>query len=78
MTKKHLPLDELSGAIGRILGLLLTEEKVDQAVQSLSQAIKESVPGSIGACCFHPGFPGPQDQYRFYGQHCGASGPPAI
>jgi GAF domain-containing protein len=49
MTKKHLPLDELSGAIGRILGLLLTEEKVDQAVQSLSQAIKESVPGTLGA-----------------------------
>jgi len=49
MTKKQLPLDELSGAIGRILGLLLTEEKVDHAVQSLSQAIKESVPGAIGA-----------------------------
>ncbi|BCW51809.1 hypothetical protein StoSoilB13_41510 (plasmid) [Arthrobacter sp. StoSoilB13] len=49
MTKKHLPLDELSGAIGRILGLLLTEEKVDQAVQSLSLAIKESVPGTLGA-----------------------------
>ncbi|WP_458107880.1 GAF and ANTAR domain-containing protein [Arthrobacter sp. R3-55] len=49
MTKKQLPLDELSVAIGRILGLLLTEEKVDQAVQSLSRAIKESVPGSIGA-----------------------------
>ncbi|MDI2036044.1 GAF domain-containing protein [Paenarthrobacter nitroguajacolicus] len=49
MTKKHLPLDELSGAIGRILGLLLTEEKVDHAVQSLSQAIKDSVPGAIGA-----------------------------
>ncbi|MGO4588158.1 GAF domain-containing protein [Paenarthrobacter sp. 2TAF44] len=49
MTKKQLPLDELSGAIGRILGLLLTEEKVDQAVQSLSQAIKESVPGTLGA-----------------------------
>jgi len=49
MTKKQLPLDELSGAIGRILGLLLTEEKVDQAVHSLSQAIKESVPGTLGA-----------------------------
>jgi len=49
MTKKQLPLDELSGAIGRILGLLLTEEKVDHAVQNLSQAIKESVPGTIGA-----------------------------
>jgi GAF domain-containing protein len=49
MTKKHLPLDELSGAIGRILGLLLTEEKVDQAVQSLSQAIRDSVPGALGA-----------------------------
>ncbi|TVU59522.1 GAF and ANTAR domain-containing protein [Paenarthrobacter nitroguajacolicus] len=49
MTKKQLPLDELSTAIGRILGLLLTEEKVDHAVQSLSQAIRESVPGTIGA-----------------------------
>ncbi|UKA50177.1 GAF and ANTAR domain-containing protein [Arthrobacter sp. FW305-123] len=49
MTKKQLPLDELSGAIGRILGLLLTEEKVDHAVQNLSQAIKESVPGTLGA-----------------------------
>jgi len=49
MTEKQLPLDELSGAIGRILGLLLTEEKVDQAVQNLSQAIKESVPGTLGA-----------------------------
>ncbi|ABM06584.1 GAF and ANTAR domain-containing protein [Paenarthrobacter aurescens] len=49
MTKKQLPLDELSTAIGRILGLLLTEEKVDHAVQNLSQAIRESVPGTIGA-----------------------------
>ncbi|MFE4196220.1 GAF and ANTAR domain-containing protein [Paenarthrobacter sp. NPDC056912] len=44
-----LPLDELSTAIGRILGLLLTEEKVDHAVQRLSQAVKESIPGTLGA-----------------------------
>lgn len=49
MTKKQLPLDELSTAIGRILGLLLTEEKVDDAVQNLSQAIWDSVPGTLGA-----------------------------
>jgi len=49
MTKKQLPLDELSTAIGRILGLLLTEEKVDHAVQNLSQAIWDSVPGTLGA-----------------------------
>lgn len=49
MTKNHLPLDELSVAIGRILGLLLTEEKVEDAVQKLSLAIRDSVPGTIGA-----------------------------
>jgi GAF domain-containing protein len=49
MTKKQLPLDELSAAVGRILGLLLTEEKVDRAVQNLSKAIQESVPGTLGA-----------------------------
>lgn len=49
MTKHQLPLDELSIAIGRILGLLLTEEKVDHAVQKLSLAIKDSIPGTVGA-----------------------------
>ena len=46
---KKLPLDELSSAIGRIRGLLLTEEKVDAAVEPLARAIKDSIPGSIGA-----------------------------
>ncbi|MEK0156310.1 GAF and ANTAR domain-containing protein [Arthrobacter oryzae] len=46
---EKLPLDELSGAIGRIRRLLLTEEKVDAAVELLAKAIKDSVPGTIGA-----------------------------
>jgi GAF domain-containing protein len=46
---KKLPLDELSGAIGRIRRLLLTEEKVSTAVELLARAIKDSVPGTIGA-----------------------------
>ena len=46
---QQLPLDELTGLIARIRGLLLTEEKVDRAVQLLSQAIKESLPGTVGA-----------------------------
>lgn len=48
MIKKY-PLDELSTAVGRIMGLLLTEEKVDHAVQILSRAVRDSIPGSIGA-----------------------------
>lgn len=46
---KKIPLDELSGVIGRIRGLLLTEEKVGSAVQLLAQAIKDSIPGTVGA-----------------------------
>ena len=46
---QKLPLDELSTTIARIKGLLLTEEKVDQAVQLLAKAIKDSVPGTVGA-----------------------------
>lgn len=48
MIKKY-PLDELSTALGRIMGLLLTEEKVDHAVQHLSRAVKDSIPGTLGA-----------------------------
>ncbi|PNI07357.1 histidine kinase [Arthrobacter sp. AFG7.2] len=44
----QLPLDELTITIGRIRGLLLTEEKVDRAVHLLAQAIKESMPGAAG------------------------------
>jgi len=46
---RKLPLDELSLVIARIEGLLLTAEKVDRAVQLLAQAIKDAVPGTIGA-----------------------------
>lgn len=46
---QKLPLDELSATIARIKGLLLTEEKVDRAVQLLAKAIKDAVPGTIGA-----------------------------
>lgn len=47
--EQNLPLDELSVVIGRIRGLLLTEEKVDRAVQKLARAIKEAIPGTVGA-----------------------------
>jgi GAF domain-containing protein len=47
--EQNLPLDELSTVIGRIKGLLLTEEKVDRAVQLLARAIKDAIPGTIGA-----------------------------
>jgi GAF domain-containing protein len=48
MIKKY-PLDELSTALGRIMGLLLTEEKVDHAVHSLARAVRDALPGSVGA-----------------------------
>jgi GAF domain-containing protein len=48
MIKKY-PLDELSTVLGRIMGLLLTEEKVDRAVQLLSLAVRDSIPGTLGA-----------------------------
>jgi GAF domain-containing protein len=47
--EQRLSLDELSAAIGRIKGLLLTEEKVDRAVQLLARAIKDAIPGTVGA-----------------------------
>jgi GAF domain-containing protein len=47
--EQNLPLDELSTAVGRIKGLLLPEEKVDRAVQTLARAIKDAIPGTIGA-----------------------------
>lgn len=47
--EQNLPLDELSVVIGRIRGLLLTEEKVDRAVQLLASAVKDAIPGTIGA-----------------------------
>jgi hypothetical protein len=47
--ERNLPPDELSTVLGRIQGLLLTEEKVDRAAHLLARAIKESIPGTIGA-----------------------------
>jgi GAF domain-containing protein len=47
--KNIAPLDELSTAVGRILGLLLTQEKVDDAVHHLAEAVKGAMPGSVGA-----------------------------
>ncbi|MET3175125.1 UNVERIFIED_ORG: hypothetical protein ABIB52_002987 [Arthrobacter sp. UYCu721] len=46
---KKYPLDELSTALGRIMGLLLAEEKVDHAVQHLPRAVKDSIPGTLRA-----------------------------
>ncbi|WP_309107996.1 GAF and ANTAR domain-containing protein [Arthrobacter sp.] len=46
---KQLPLDELSSVIARVKGLLLTEEKVDRAVQLLAAAAKQAIPGTLGA-----------------------------
>lgn len=47
--RNKAPLDELSVAVGRIMGLLLTEEKVNDAVRHLAVGIRQSVPGSIGS-----------------------------
>ena len=45
----QLPLDELTAVLARIKGLLLTEEKVDRAVQLLAEGIRDAFPGSSGA-----------------------------
>jgi GAF domain-containing protein len=46
---QQLPLDELTLALARIKGLLLTEQKVDRAVQLLAEGIRDAFPGSSGA-----------------------------
>lgn len=46
---KQLPLDELTLSLARIKGLLLTQEKVDRAVQLLAEGIRDAFPGSSGA-----------------------------
>jgi GAF domain-containing protein len=46
---QQLPLDDLTLALARIKGLLLTEEKVDRAVQALAEGIRDAFPGSSGA-----------------------------
>ena len=44
-----LPLDELTAVFARIKGLLLTEDKVDRALELLIQAVRDAIPGSTGA-----------------------------
>lgn len=46
---EQLPLDELTQTFARIKGLLLTQEKVDWAVQLLAEGIRDAFPGSSGA-----------------------------
>ncbi|YCK79765.1 GAF and ANTAR domain-containing protein (plasmid) [Arthrobacter sp. D3-18] len=46
---QQLPLDELTLTLARIKGLLLTEDKVDRAVQLLAEGIRDAFPGSTGA-----------------------------
>jgi hypothetical protein len=48
----RLPLDELSLVLAPIKGLLLTEEKIDRAVQLLAEAIRDAIPGTTGGRCF--------------------------
>lgn len=45
----ELPLDELSFLFARIQGLLLSQETVDNAIELLAQAAKETIIGSVGA-----------------------------
>jgi GAF domain-containing protein len=45
---EHLPLDELTFNLARLRGLLLTQEKVDRAVQLLAEGIRDAFPGSSG------------------------------
>jgi GAF domain-containing protein len=46
----NLPLaDELAALTVRIADLLLTHETVDAAVSALAQALKEAIPGTLGA-----------------------------
>jgi GAF domain-containing protein len=46
---QQLPLDQLTLSLARIKNLLLTEEKVDHAVQLLAEGIRDSFDGSAGA-----------------------------
>jgi len=45
----ELSLDELSGVVGRITGLLLTEETVSHAVEQLARATRDAIEPSMGA-----------------------------
>ncbi|BCW68348.1 transcriptional regulator [Arthrobacter sp. NicSoilB4] len=44
-----LPLDELTAVFARIKDLLLTQDKVDRALEVLVQAVGDAIPGSAGA-----------------------------
>jgi GAF domain-containing protein len=46
---QQLPFDELTTVFARIKGLLLTEEKVDRAVQLLVSAARDAIPGTTDA-----------------------------
>lgn len=46
---RQLPLDELTLALARIKGLLLTQETVERAVQLLAEGIRDTFPDSAGA-----------------------------
>lgn len=43
------PIEELSLVVARLKGLLLTEMKAGRAVEDLAEAVKKSIPGSLGA-----------------------------
>jgi GAF domain-containing protein len=43
------PMEELTFVFARLKGLLLTELKAGLAVEDLAEAIKKSIPGSLGA-----------------------------
>lgn len=43
------PMEELTVVFARLKGLLLTEGKAGRAVEDLAEAVKKSIPGSLGA-----------------------------
>jgi GAF domain-containing protein len=43
------PMEELTFVFARLKGLLLTDSKASEAVEDLAEAVKKSVPGSLGA-----------------------------
>ncbi len=43
------PMEELTFVVARLKGLLLTESTAARAVEDLAEAVKKSVPGSLGA-----------------------------
>ncbi|MHA7180255.1 hypothetical protein ACX80J_09080 [Arthrobacter sp. MDB2-24] len=42
-------MEELTFVFARLKGLLLTEGKAGRAVEDLAEAVKKSIPGSLGA-----------------------------